>query len=217
MSRLRPRWQKVLIVVELLLILGWVYLLFQLQPEVAAVDVPAAATDATTVRQLRQGIEGQLAIRRVILPAALTDSALPAPPAELPFEPTATAPAEIGIGNEAPMPATTAPFNQLFQPAGTPVSTPVAPTVVPTSASTTASTDRQERAPRLIAAPPCPYTVTTIINGNGKPIAVLVDQLTGSSYFVSPGETIGGWTVTAISESAVTLEAGSVKKSLRLE
>lgn len=196
MSRCRPRWQKTLVVVELLLILGWVYLLFQLQPEVAAIQAPAATADAATVHQLRQGIAEQLAIRRVVLPALQTDSALPAPPAELPFE--VAAPSGEAAGENA------VPEVGVYSPLGE----PHAPA---------ASGPAETRQSRLAATPPCPYTVTTIIAGNGKPIAVLVDSTTGQSRFVSVGETVGGWTVTAINNGEVALQSGATSRALRLQ
>ena len=223
MSRSRtPLGVRLLVVCELLLIAGWICLLFQWQPGVVASVPLAVATPVAEYRALSHDIDEQLAQARA---AAENEGVLEMafwPGSDLAsvfVEPAASAisPApELAAAAVLPNPISHGEFG-LTNPNIVTVTTKP----VPSAPSATRANEPAARPERHEASPPtapaCPYRITSIIRGANRSTVVFVNTVTGESLFKFSGEQLGEWRIVAINESSVELQAADIRRVLTLE
>lgn len=210
MNRSRtPLGVRLLVICELLFITGWICLLFQWQPGVIAAVPLAVATPTAEYRALSHGIDEQLAKARA---ANENEGVL-----EMAFWPNSN------LGNVFVEPAVDETSPAIAAAAALPNSishgefgltnTVLSKPVPPAPAARQEARHGESRPP----APNCPYRVSSIIYSTSRSTAVLINTETGESAFVNAGQSIGEWSVLAITDSTVTLRAADYRRTLAIE
>jgi len=232
---------RIFLIIECLVVLGWVCLLFQYNPHVEAISSGNQPLSQENYLTLQRSINDQLSLfqQRSPLPIPIVETSEPIDqifhaiavnegltsevhePPETEIEPT-----EISLveDNERQI-------EQVFQPLitgdeseglVTPLDDYSITEFTPTTTHEvqTASTSISPRTPepeQSATPPPCPYRLTTIIRGGRSATAVVVNLNTNQSSFVSVGQQIGVWEIIDISQEQVFLQFNSTQRILSME
>lgn len=223
---------RLLVICELLLIIAWVYLLFQWHPDATALTPFVTPQANIRYAALRTDISRQLQAANEHPPTLAfandsntsfgldaifdrTEDASPVP---------SSPPVSFGTINNRPMSYT--PENITDAERNTNSSTGVGRNArsAATSPSTTANpvpatAPSSSTMSTLAPAPPpaCPYRLSTIIRGTGRSTVVLVNTATNESLFVTTGQKAGDWLVTDIGSDSITVRSSHGDKTLWIE
>lgn len=196
---------RLLLAAELLLILGWIWLLFQWHaPATANAPVPVSMP-AAEYRALRQNIDAQLRDNRSMEAGEGTlESAF--------WQESDLEQVFLSPAREEAQPVEV--------PTGIAISSPNSrePAAVSPEREQLPAVGRQEplETPRS-GTPACPYRVSSIISGSSRATVVLVNTVTGESLFLGRGQHAGEWTVAAITDTTVVLQHDGRQRVLAVE
>lgn len=221
MSRSMPSLaMRLLVAAELLVIFGWVGLLFTWHAPAAAVAPVPVPMPTGEYRTLRHNIDDQLQelstirydgdmlgetfgglndLDRIFMASTQVEAFPPASDMSI-AQANGTSGMTGSIGNGSNLAGLTE---------RTP--TPGGRTVPAVSQQPVEHENRQQE------TEVCPYRVSSIICGTSRSTAVLVNTGTGESLFLNSGQYAGDWQVASITDTAVTLKNGSRQRILRVE
>jgi len=200
---------RLLVMVELLMIIGWIGLFFTWHAPAAAVAPVAVLMPTGDYRVLRQNIDDQMQelgattmddgiLGDVFMGTGDLDHVFVASVA------AGTVP-EMAMGELPGVGATSVNSQANEQPRNeqqTQEYARMADGAVPASGRETGAST---------------YRVSSIICGATRATAVLVNTGTGESLFLNSGQTVGEWQVVAITDTAVTMQHGSQRRVLMVE
>lgn len=214
---------RLLVVCELLVIVAWIYLLFQWHPDAIAVEPFSVPQANVRYAALRTDISRQLQVANE-QPTALAlsddsnsdfglDNVFDRAETNVP-EPVPT-PFSFGTINDRPLihtPENAADARHNTHNATGPERNVRSTIAAPTSAVTPAPAAIPPAPP-----PACPYRLSTIIHGTGRSTVVLVNTATNESLFLTTGQKAGDWLVTDIGSDTITINSGHSEKTLWIE
>jgi hypothetical protein len=64
--------------------------------------------------------------------------------------------------------------------------------------------------------PPINFTVAGVVDGAGQQLAIILPQDGSPAVIAHQGSVLGGWTITRIANSAITLQAGGFFQTLKV-